>query len=583
MTFQSRLRKWFVRSELTAALFAMRREFMTVAGLSMLVNILMLAPTLYMLQVFDRVLTSQSELTLLAVSIIALAFFVVSSFAEQMRTRILIMVGIRFDEKLGTRIFAASFDAHLHQSSNLAQKATHDLAQLRQFATSSGIFAFFDVPWIFVYVGVLYIMHPWLGHMAVVFTMVQGALAWVGHRVTVGPNEVAERAAAAEQLFAQTKLRNSEVLEALGMVANLLVHWRDRHHQTLEKAAIAHIASSHITAISKLVRYTQQSLALGMGALLAIDGQITPGAMIASNVLTSRALAPIDLLVSAWRPYFAAREAFVRLDALLKRFQRPSQRRKGKVPVGEIALQQVTAHAPGRKENVLKEVSLNTIPGTMTVVIGPSGSGKSTLARVMVGIWPDVRGNVLLDGEPLADWDRVELGPHIGYLPQDVELFEGSIAENIARFGHVDSAKVIEAARTTGLHEMILRFPNGYDTQVNEIGGLLSGGQRQRVALARAVYGRPSLLVLDEPNANLDEAGETALMQTLLSMKGEGKTVVLITHRSAAMAATDQLVVMHNGTIRASGPRDTVLTLLREHSQPASVEYHPGSGPHPAS
>jgi ATP-binding cassette subfamily C exporter for protease/lipase len=557
-------RKLLVRSELTAAIFALRRELSIVAALSMLANVLMLAPTLYMLQVFDRVLTSQNELTLLAVSAIALFLYAVMALAEQMRTRVLIIAGVQFDEKLGTRIFAASFDAYLNQAATIAPKAAGDLTVVRQFLTGNGIFAFFDVPWVPVYLAVLYIMHPWLGHMAVVFAFIQAALAWLAHRMTAAPTDVADKTASAEQLFLQSKLRNSEAVESMGMVVNLLEHWRARHHLAIDKATRAQFALSRISAISKFVRYTQQSLALGMGAVLAIDGQITPGAMIASNVLTSRALAPIDLLVNVWRPYFSAREAFFRLEGLLARYPRRLRAFKKTVPVGEVKLIDVVARAPGRNEPILRNVSLDTTPGILTVVMGPSGSGKSTLARVMVGIWSDVRGDVLLDGVAIDSWDRIELGPHIGYLPQDVELFEGTIAENIARFGQVDSAKVIEAAKTTGLHDMILRFPKGYDTTIGESGGMLSGGQRQRIGLARAVYGKPALIVLDEPNANLDEAGENALMLAVLDLKNEGKNIVLVTHRSAAMAATDRLVVMQNGRIQAMGPRDAVLLALQE-------------------
>lgn len=554
---------FFERSELTRALWAFRREFLMVGVFSMVANVLMLSPTLYMLQVFDRVMSSRSELTLLAMSLITLFLFGVMAFAEWMRSRVLVRSGVRLDALLGTRVFNASFDAHLAPSRVSPARSFGDLIQIRQFLTGQGILAFFDTPWTPIYMGVLFILHPILGFLALFFAAVQGALAWFGHRRTVTPAEDASKASSESAAYLQSKLRNAEVLEPMGMVHNLRPHWARRHAHAQELQGRAQAITHRITAWSKFIRYSQQSLALGAGALLVIDGQLSPGGMIAANVLMSRALAPIDMLVGTWRGFIGARSAFRRLEALLAAHPERDPALSRVAPQGALALRDVVAVAPGRAEPILKGVSVAVPQGTVTVVLGPSGSGKSTLARCMLGIWPDVSGEVLLDGLPIAGWDRNELGPYVGYLPQDVELFEGSIAENIARFGEVSPEKVIAAARSAGLHEMILRFPKGYDTPIGEAGHLLSGGQRQRIGLARAMYGDPVLVVLDEPNANLDDVGEAALVRAVQELKVKGCTVFLITHRPGIVAVADRVLVLRNGVVKADGPRDEVLAALR--------------------
>ena len=554
---------FFERSELTRALWVFRREFVVVGVFSMVANVLMLSPTLYMLQVFDRVMVSRSELTLLAMSLITLFLFGVMAFAEWMRSRVLVRAGVQLDGLLGTRVFNASFEANLAPSGVSPARAFGDLIQIRQFLTGNGILAFFDTPWTPIYMAVLFILHPMLGLLALFFAAVQGALAWFGHRSTVAPAEAASKAGSEASAYLQGKLRNAEVLEPMGMVHNLRPHWAQRHAHAQQLQGRAQALTHRITAWSKFIRYAQQSLALGAGALLVIDGQLSPGGMIAANVLMSRALAPIDMLVGAWRGFISARGAFGRLEALLGAHPERDPALSRVAPQGALTLRDVVAVAPGRAEPILKGVSVAVSRGTVTVVLGPSGSGKSTLARCMVGIWPGVSGEVLLDGLPIEGWDRNELGPYLGYLPQDIELFEGSIAENIARFGEVSPEKVIAAARSAGLHEMILRFPKGYDTPIGEAGNLLSGGQRQRIGLARAVYGDPVLVVLDEPNANLDDVGEAALVRTVQELKAKGRTVFLITHRPGIVAVADRVLILRNGMVQADGPRDEVLAALR--------------------
>lgn len=570
--------KFFARSDLTATLWAFRREFLIVGLFSFLTNLLMLTPTIYMLQVFDRVMTSQSELTLLAVSLITLVLFIVMALADWMRSLVLVRAGVRFDDQLSTRVFNASFEAYLSQSTVNPGRAFGDLLQIRQFLTGSGIYTLFDAPWAPIYIAVTFFLHPLLGVLSIIFALIQLALAWFGHRHTVKPSEDAARAGSEVTSYLQGKLRNAEALESMGMIGNLQARWHERHQAWLTQGSAAQGLTHRVVALSKFIRYSQQSLALGAGALLVIEGQLSPGAMIAANVLMSRALGPIDQLVTTWRTFITTRSAFERLETLLQEHPERDMALTRVAPVGELTLKNVFATASGRKEPILKDINLSIPRGSVTAVLGPSGSGKSTLARVMVGIWPQVTGEVILDGLPIDSWNRIDLGPHLGYLPQDIELFEGTIAENIARFRDVDSDKVIEAARCAGLHEMILRFPKGYDTPIGEAGSLLSGGQRQRIGLARAIYGDPALIVLDEPNANLDDAGEAALARTVHDLKEKGKTVLLITHRPGAVAAADRLLILRDGRIQAEGPREAVLASLRPHTEASST----GLAPQPA-
>ena len=564
----------FNRDELSRTLWRFRYEFMVAGVFSMVANLLMLTPTIYMLQVYDRVMLSQSTGTLIAVSLITLFFFGVLTFAEWSRSRLLVSSGVRLDELLSKRLFHASYEAYLNPQVANPSRSFNDLTELRQFLTGNGIFAFFDAPWAPIYIAVLFMLHPWLGFMAIGFGAVQAVLAWWGSQATKPAQVDANKSQQDVGGYLQSKFRNAEVIESMGMVSHLYRRWSERNARAMGSALNAQAVAGRVVAWSKFVRYTQQSLALGGGALLVIQGELSPGAMIAANVLTTRALAPIDLMVGTWSSFLSAKEAYVRLRDLLEAHPLRNKAPMGMTPKGDVIMKEVVASAPGRKDLILRSVSAIMPAGSVTVVLGASGSGKSTLARVLLGIWPQSAGEVLLDGQPILNWDRMELGPHIGYLPQDVELFDGTIAENIARAGQVVSEKVIAAAEASGLHQMILRFPKGYDTPMGEAGGLLSGGQRQRIGLARALYGEPALLVLDEPNANLDDEGENALMRAVQGLKAKGKTVVLISHRPGIVSVADRLLILHQGTVQASGPRDGVLAALqqqRESIQAAQV------------
>jgi ATP-binding cassette subfamily C exporter for protease/lipase len=561
----------FNRNELTRTLWDFRFEFMVAGLFSMIANLLMLAPTLYMLQVYDRVLVSQNTGTLLVVSIITLFFLVVLSFSEWARSKLLVRSGVRMDQMISRKLFHASYEAHLNPAVTNPSRAFTDLTELRQFLTGNGIFAFFDAPWAPIYIAVLFLLHPWLGVMALGFAAVQSALAWWGSQATKPAQAKASKSQQEVSGYLQSKFRNAEVIESMGMVKHLYRRWAERNAKAMGANLNAQDVAGRVTAWSKFVRYTQQSLALGGGALLVIHGELSPGAMIAANVLMTRALAPIDLMVGTWSGFLNAREAFHRLSQLIEAHPMRDIPAMGIAPIGDVVLKDVVASAPGRDTPILQGVSAIMPPGTVTVVLGASGSGKSTLARVLLGIWPHSAGQVLLDGQAIGKWNRMELGPHVGYLPQDIELFDGNIAENIARAGNVESEKVIEAAEAAGLHAMILRFPKGYDTPMGEAGGLLSGGQRQRIGLARAMYGMPELVVLDEPNANLDDEGEAALVRAVQGLKAQGKTVVLISHRPGIVSVADRLLILQNGTVQASGPRDGVLAALQKQREQAQA------------
>ena len=561
---------FFERSELTRVLWGLRQEFLVAVIFTVVVNVLMLTPTLYMLQVFDRVLISHSSFTLVALTLVMLFFFLVMSFSEWMRSRLLVRTGVKLDSLLNSRVFKASFERQLRQPGGRQGQAFSDLVNVRQFLTGNGAFAFMDAPWTPIYIIVLFLLHPMLGILSIGFALLLVVAAVYSGRVVHEPLEAAAGANMELGAFVQNKMKNAEVVESMGMLGGLRRLWLNRHSKAILLNGYAQDAASRMQAMTKFLRYSQQSLALGAGALLVIEGELSPGAMIAANVLMGRATQPLDVLVSTWRNTLSTRDAFLRLEALLEENPERPAGRAHAPGSGAVEVEALEATVPGREQPILKRLSFAVPSGSVVGVVGPSGSGKSTLARCLMGIWPCVEGGVKLDGEGIDRWERDELGPYLGYLPQDVELFEGTIAENVARFGEVDSAKVIEACKRAGIHDMILRFPKGYDTPMGVGGGQLSGGQRQRVGLARAMYGNPRFVVLDEPNANLDEAGEAALLAAVRDMKERGTTVFLITHRTNIIGVTDLLLVLKDGSISLFGPTQEVLASLRKAAPPAA-------------
>ena len=550
----SRAPAFLGRSELGRALWAFRREFFWVGVFSMFTNLLVLTPTVYMLQVYDRVMISGSELTLLAITLLAVGFFAVMGLADWLRSRLLVRAGAKLDEALNARVFGAAFEGSLQRGTGGRSQAFGDLTQVRQFLTGNGVFAFFDLPWTPIYLAVLFLMHPVLGWTSVGFMVLLLALALWGQKATRATLENAQEGQQQLSTFIWGKLRNAESVHAMGMQGNLRQHWLGLHDRQAVREHQAVAASQRLQAVTKFVQHSQQSLILAVGALLALEGEIGVGAMIASNALMGNALRPVGLLVGTWRQFLQARQGYQRLETLLEEFPPRQDRHTADECRGQLTLRRVVASAPGRKSPILEGLDAEFKAGEVVAILGPSGAGKSTLARCLVGVWPGMQGEVLLDGEPMARWSREALGPHIGYLPQEVELLDGTIAENIARFGEVDSERVIEAARRTGIHDMVLRFPKGYDTPMGEAGQLLSGGQRQRIGLARAIYGNPALVVLDEPNANLDDVGEAALARTVRELREGGCTVFMIVHQRALLSVADRVLVMNQGRIERLVP-----------------------------
>jgi ATP-binding cassette subfamily C exporter for protease/lipase len=562
---------------LRAALVPFRKELVAVGIFSLVVNLMLLTPTLYMLQVYDRVMISQSGFTLLALSAVALFFYVVMTFSDWMRSRILVRAGVRFDEALNSRVFNASFDRSLNQKAKVTQEAFTDLTNLRQFITGAGVFAFFDIPWIPLYLAVVWLLHPWLVAIALVFVLMFGVLAWIGHHLTYQATEQNMDARRQAGQFVFSKLRNSEAVESMGMLEGIRKRWMSLHEVEMDAQHRLLQMNERVQAVMKFVQYSQQSLMLGAAAWLVILGKLSMGSMIAANVMMQRCVQPVQMMVSTWRLFMSAVISYRRLNQLLEEHPQRDSLALPQDFRARLSIVDLCATAAGRQTPILRNVNLEFRPGELTVVLGPSGSGKSTLARCLLGIWPEFSGQVLLDGLPMEQIDRQSLGARIGYMPQDVEMLDGSIADNIARFGSVDPAQVVAAAQAAGIHELVLQFPQGYDFPMGLAGSVLSGGQRQRVALARALYGDPQLIILDEPNANLDEFGEAAMMQALVRLKAAGRTVVVISHRGGVLNVADRLVVLAEGQVLAAGPRQEVIDRLSRRPNP-----NPEPNPRPA-
>lgn len=562
-------------SEIRRAIAAHKSTFLGVAVFSAFINLLYLSPSIYMLQVYDRVITSSNLTTLVMISALLLGIYLIMAVLEWARARTLIRLGNQLDQTLSPRIFDAAFQRNLKGSSHAAGVAMSDLNMVRQFITGSGLHAILDAPWVPIYIGVIWIFHPLLGGVALVGVLLLASLAALTEWLTRKPLQEANQAAQRGSQFATSTLRNAEAIQAMGLIGIIRSRWQLIQQELLVRQSDASDAASSISAATKFIRLTLQSAGLGVGAYLVIKAEITPGVMIAGSILMGRSLAPAEALIAAWKPFVGARDAQIRLSQMLAENPAIEPRMSLPAPTGLLQLEQLFAGPPGNQPPTLRGISLTARPGQILVIVGPSASGKSTLARVMTGVWPARSGSVRIDGAEMSQWNREELGPQLGYLPQDVELFDGTVAENIARFSSQDSRLIIEAATRAGLHETILKLPQGYETPVGEAGANLSGGQKQRIALARALFGNPSLLVLDEPNANLDEAGEQALQRALLEARGQAKTIVVITHRSHMLAVADQIAVIKEGQLALHGPRDDVIEALRGNRRPAAPTAAP--------
>nr|WP_314545850.1 type I secretion system permease/ATPase [uncultured Massilia sp.] len=559
-------------TEIGRILLSFKGTFYTVGAFSAIINLLALVPSLYMLQVYDRVLSSRNEVTLLMLTMLMLGAYLFSSGLELIRSFVLVRVGARFDMQLNRRLYSAAFEQNLKQAGGNAGQALTDLTTLRQFLTGNALFAFFDAPWFPIYLLVIFFFEPWLGLFALCGVVILVVLAIVNERATYAPLKEANDMAIASNTAATNNLRNAEVIESMGMLPNLMGRWFKLHGKFLSLQAQASQKSGTISATTKFFQMSLQSLVLGLGALLVLDNKITSGMMIAASILLGRTLAPVQQLIGVWKSWNGTRSAFDRLTKLLDANPARPAGMPLPAPQGQLSVEGVTASPPGVRTPIVKSLSFAIQPGDVLGVIGPSGSGKSTLARLLVGVWPTMMGKVRLDGADIYAWNKSELGPHLGYLPQDIELFSGTVSENIARFGQIDSEKVVLAAKRAGVHDMILHLPEGYDTRLGDGGAGLSGGQKQRLGLARAMYGDPALIVLDEPNSNLDEVGEQALVNAIFDLRQRGKTIVLITHRPSAIGATTKLLVMRDGSAQLFGPTKDVLAAITEANQKALAQ-----------
>lgn len=550
-------------SSLAAALAVCRKSFLTEGLLSLFINLLLLVPAIYMLQVYDRVLTDSSESTLYMLTLIAMFLLLVMGWLEWVRSQILITTVTRLDHLLGGRVFDSVFAQTTASGGKIASaQPLGDLMHLRQFLTGRGLLAFFDAPWLPIYVAVMFLFHPAFGVVAIISAMILMALAVWNEFAMRDDLKEANQHALESNNHTQRNLRNAEAIEAMGMLPRMRARWQEKQNSLLALQSRASRKGGLIAAASRTFRLTIQLLALGLGAYLAIRREITPGIVVAGSILLGRALAPLDRLINTWRAFLSARESYGRLDTLLRAMPLREPPMPLPVPRGVLSLEKLVVTPPGAAAPVIKGISLVVQPGTLLAVIGPSAAGKSTLARAMLGLHRPAAGSVRLDGAEFDQWAREALGEHIGYLPQDVELLDGTVAENIARFGVVDAEKVVAAAEAASVHAMILRLPKGYDTRL--IGNVLSAGQRQRIGLARALYGDPQLIVLDEPNSNLDQEGDAALTKALSNLRQAGRTLVVITHRNSVLNDTDTILLLIDGQMAAYGPRDKVLASLQQ-------------------
>ncbi len=551
-------------SELKEAILASKKSFILVGFFSLFINLLMLVPSLYMLQLYDRVMTSRSEDTLIMLTSIVMVLFVTMALLEIVRSKILVKIGNKLDSILSQRVFNTLFELANKHPGKASSMPLNDLTQVRQFMTGNGIFAFFDTPWIPIYIALLFMFHPVLGYFSIFAAIVLVSLTIFNEYSTKAKLSEANSLNRASTVFVDSNLRNAEVINAMGMRSNIREKWQEKYYGFLNAQNEASSKAGIFSNVSKSTRMMFQSLILGLGGYLAIHNEISSGMLIAGSILMGRALAPLDLLINSWKGFSSARTAYARLEALLNDFPKDKEYMELPAPTGELMLEGVVVVPPGAKQPSIKGISMKINKGDVVGIIGPSAAGKSSLARAMLGLWPLVQGKVRLDKADIHQWDKELLGKYIGYLPQDIELFEGTISQNIARFNEVDAQKVVEAATKAGVHEMILRLPDGYDTKIGAGGATLSGGQRQRVGFARAIYDNPVLVLLDEPNSNLDDQGELALVQAIKLLKENQTTVILITHRPNILQVTNKLAVVKQGTLELYGDTNQVLAKIQE-------------------
>ena len=560
-------------SELSQALEPLRPEIYRAIGFSLLISFLALSPTVYMLEVYDRVVNSRSDVTLLMLTLMVVLAYAVMELLEKVRGALMRASGVRLDATLSKRIYDAMFMSFLKRQVGGNMQVLNDLKLVREFLANPALMAVMEAPVALLALALIFAINPILGWSAVVGALVQVAITWMNERASRKPLMEANLAAMNAQQFADASLRNAHVMESMGMLDAVHSQWQKRQKNFLALQAQASEEAGFWTAMSKLLQLVMSSLLLGLGAWLLLSNSLNGGAsmMIIGSVLGARVLAPLSQLVAQWNAVVNVRSAWARLEGLLAQVPPKPEAMALPAPKGYLTVEGLLAGAPGQQVPIVRGVQFGLAKGEVLAVVGPSASGKTTLARLLVGLWPAMSGKVRLDGADVYTWDKSELGPYLGYLPQGVELLEGSLAENIARFGEVDMAQVEAAARLVGLHELIMSMPQGYNSPIGRDGAMLSGGQRQRVGLARALYGKPVFVVLDEPNSSLDEAGDLALANAIAALKQLGTTFVVMTHRTRVLGVADKMLIMRDGAQQAFGPRDEVLAALQKAQQPASV------------
>ncbi|WP_460451284.1 type I secretion system permease/ATPase [Alsobacter sp. SYSU BS001988] len=564
--------------ELRSALSACRYAFVGTAAISGVVNVLYLTGSFFMLEVYDRVIPSRSIPTLVGLVVLALMLYCFQGVLEILRSRVLARVGAAFDEALSERVFDVVVRAPLHGAApSDGLLPMRDLDQLRSFFSGTGPSAFFDLPWMPIYVAICFVFHPLIGVSAIAGVAILATVTLVTDRATRGPTQAATSHGLKRTSLAEAGRRNAEVLAAMGMQERILGRWSAANRDHIKAHQRASDVAGGYGAITKVFRTALQSGVLALGAWLVINNQATAGIIIASSILVSRALAPAELAIANWRGFVQARQAWGRLSRMLARVPAATPRHPLPAPKRSVSAELISVAPPGVQRIVVNDLAFTLQSGQAMGVIGPSASGKSSLARALVGVWTPLRGKVRLDGAALDQWSSAALGPHVGFMPQEVELFAGTVAENIARFEpNAAPDDVVAAGVAAGAHDMILHLPEGYDTPIGENGAGLSAGQRQRIGLARALYRDPFLVVLDEPNSHLDNDGDIALTQAILGVRRRGGVCVVVAHRPSALAAVDMILVMHNGRAQAFGPKDEV---LKQVMRPTAVHTAPQEAP----
>src|SRR5882757_1767519 len=549
------------KDELRHLLLSCKSYFVTVMIFSCAINLLYLAGPLYMLQVYDRVVSSGSIVTLVMLTLVLLLAFAALAGLDTVRGRILARASIRLDQKMASRVITAIVDASLKTGTAKSQYL-RDFDNFRQCVTGAGIHAIFDLPWAPIYIAVIFMLHPLLGAFALASAIALVLLALLNERWVRTPLAEANEAGVRSYNFTDMSLRNSEAIQAMGMLDGLLGRWSRDRNLAVDRQVTASDRAAAMSSLIRFLRLSVQSIILGLGAYLVIERLATVGAMFAASILLGRAMQPVEQIVGAWRPIVSALGAYRRVKMLLKAIPITEPRLSLPRPAGDLSVENVSYMVQGSPRPILHGVSFEIAAGELLGVVGPSGAGKSTLARHIVGVLAPSAGSVRLDGSDVAVWARTTLGQHLGYLPQDIELFADTIAANISRFQEGEDREAILAAQMAGVHEMILRLPNGYDTQVGEGGAILSGGYRQRIGLARAVFGNPSLVVLDEPSSNLDADGDAALTDCIMQLKQRGTTVVIISHRPSTIGVVDKILLLKDGVAEMFGPRAEVMSRL---------------------